>query len=420
MQGIEVTGRPGRSDWLALFALALVLRLAAGLVTGRLLHPELFEYDAMARNWLAGRGLSYTHLGIVYYSFAPPLHAWITAASYWLAGSIVPLMLIQIGAGAAIAVAAAAIAARVFRSQVAGWAAGALVAVHPALVVYSATKAHPLPFDALLFTLVLLQFFRVHEKPTAARAVTLGLIIGLGTLSRSTMLIFPPIGAIWLVSVSPRRQRLAMIRIVAIAAVVAVAVILPWSIRDSRVHHRPLFLISTSGEDFWDGNNPLATGHSYIDGNLAVINALAPAERAELESQPDEIAQSEWFMRKAKTFIREHPGAAVRLTLLKFLHFWWFAPQTGVLYPPAWRHLYLAYYVGALLLAAAGVARLRASGQPTPSLAILVGLCLLGLSVLQSLYYVEARHRWAIEPMLLTLSGGGVAALVRRPRADAP
>jgi 4-amino-4-deoxy-L-arabinose transferase-like glycosyltransferase len=415
MNGTELTRRAGRSDWLALFALAFALRLAAGVFTGRLLHPELFEYDAMARNWLAGRGLTYTHLGVVYYSFAPPLHAWLTAASYWLTGSIVPVMLIQIGAGAAIAVAAAAVAERVFGSRLSGWAAGALVAVHPGLLIYSATKAHPLPFDALFFTLVLLQFMRLHERATPSRAALLGLLIGLGTLSRSTMLIFPPIGAIWLVLASPRHQRVPMIRIVAIAAVVSVAVILPWSIRDSLVHHRSLFtLISTHGEDFWDGNNPLATGHSYIDRNLVVINALPPAERAELESQPDEIAQSEWFMGKAKAFIREHPGAAARLTLLKFFHFWWFAPQTGVLYPPAWRYLYMAFYAGTLLLAAVGIARLRATAPSTVPLAILVGLFLLGLSVVQSVYYVEARHRWAIEPMLLALSGGGVAALAGR------
>jgi 4-amino-4-deoxy-L-arabinose transferase-like glycosyltransferase len=414
MNGSEGAGRLTRADWLALFALALVLRLAAGLITGRLLNPELFEYDAMARNWLAGKGLSYTHLGIVYYSFAPPLHPWIAIASYWLTGSIVPLMLLQVAAGSGIVVAAAAIADRLFRSRVAGLAAGALVAVHPGLFVYSIAKAHPLPFDALFFTLVLLQFFRLHEKPTASRAVTLGVIIGLGTLSRSTMLIFAPIGSIWLVLVAPGGQRLAMIRAVAIAAVVSLAVIAPSAIRDSLVHRQPPFMVSPTGENFWKGNNPLATGHSLIDAKRDVVGALSPAERADLESQPNEVAQSEWFMRKAKAFIREQPGAAARLFVMKFYHFWWFAPQTGVLYPSAWRHMYMAYYVVALLLAAVGIARLRASSPSSVPLAVLLGLFLLGLSVLQSVYYVEARHRWGIEPMLLALSGGGVAAVVRR------
>jgi len=36
-----------------------------------------------------------------------------------------------------------------------------------------------------------------------------------------------------------------------------------------------------------------------------------------------------------------------------------------------------------------------------------LGLFLLGLSGLQSLYYVEGRHRWAVEPLWLVVAGGG-------------
>ncbi|MSO55896.1 MAG: hypothetical protein EXQ55_03095 [Acidobacteria bacterium] len=399
-----------------LFLLTFAVRLGTGLVTGGLAHPELFEYDGMARNLLAGRGLTFTHLGIVYHSFAPPLHAWISAGSYWLAGSIVPAMLVQIAAGAALAVVTAAIAERLFSQRIAAAAAGFLVAVHPGLIVYSATKAHPLSFDSLFFTLALLMFFLLHDKPTVNRAVMLGAVVGLGTLSRSTMLIFLPIGAIWLLAIAPRGDRRSTVKTIVVAGVAALIVIVPWSIRDSIVHQRGLFLISTTGEDFWDGNNPYATGHSYIDADHAVIDALPPSERADLESQPDEIAQSRWFMNRATAFIKANPALAVRLMFVKFFHFWWFAPQTGVLYPPLWRRLYMAYYVFVLLLAAAGAWRLARIGGPATRLAMLLGAFLIGLSALQSLYYVEARHRWAIEPMLLATSGGGVAALAGRRR----
>ena len=413
-------GEPGREahrytgGWF-LFLLACALRVGAGLVTGRLVRPELFEYDGMARNLLAGNGLSYTHLGIVYHSFAPPLQSWVSAASYWSTGSIVPAMLLQIVAGSAIAVVAAAIAQRVFADRTAAVSAGILVAVHPGLVIYSATKSHPLSFDALFFTLALWTFFRLYDERTVTRAVVAGAVVGLGTLTRSTALIFLPIGAVWLIAVTPRARWPSAFRTIVLAGIACVVVMLPWSIRDSLVHHRGLFLISTTGEDFWDGNNPYATGHSYIDADLAVINALPPAERADLERQPDEIAQSQWFMDRATAFIAENPARAARLTLAKFYHFWWFAPQTGVLYPTAWRRLYMAYYVGALALAACGIWRLTHTGTPSAiRLSLLLGAFMLGLSVVQSIYYVEARHRWAIEPMLLAISGGGIAALAGR------
>ena len=407
-------GRRPRVDWLLLFVCACALRLGAGLVTGRLTHPELFEYDGMARNLLAGRGLTFTHLGIVYHSFAPPVFSWIAAGSYGLTGSIVPVMLLQIAAGGALAVVTAAIAERLFGQWSAGAAAGFLVAVHPGLIIYNATKAHPLSFDSLFFSLALLMFFRLYDRPTVARAVTLGLIAGLGTLSRSTMLIFLPIGAVWLLATTPRGSWRSAAGAIVVAGITAFVVILPWSVRDSIVQHRNLFLISTTGEDFWDGNNPYATGHSYVDADHAVIHALSPAEHADLMSQPDEIAQSRWFRNKAIEFIKANPAAAARLTFVKFFHFWWFAPQTGVLYPALWRQVYMAYYVLALGLAAAGGWRLAHMGAPAIRLTLLVVAFLLGLSALQSVYYVEARHRWAIEPMLLAISGGGVAALSGR------
>ena len=416
---IGLSRSPGwRVDGLVLFVLAVLLRLGAGLATGGLAQPELFEYDGMAKNLLAGHGLTFTHLGIVYHSFAPPLHSWVSAASYWSSGSIVPAMLLQIAASAALAVVAAAIAMRLFGDRSAAAAAGFLVAVHPGLIVYSAMKAHPLSFDALFFTLALWMFFRLYDQPTFGRAAMVGVIVGLGTLTRSTTLIFLPIGAGWLLAVTPRHRWPSTLKMIVVSGIVALIVILPWSIRDSIVHQRGLFLISTTGEDFWDGNNPYATGHSYIDRDHAVIDALPPAERADLESQPDEIAQSQWFMNRASAFIRADPAAALRLTFVKFYHFWWFAPQTGVLYPAAWRDVYMAYYIAALVLAAAGVRSLARTGGAAARLALLVGAFLVGLSVLQSVYYVEARHRWAIEPMLLAISGGGVAALAGR-RKDA-
>lgn len=406
-----------RAGW-AIFVAAAVVRLAVAVAMDGLRHPELFEYDAMARNLLAGRGLTFMHLGITYHSFAPPLHAWISAGSYWLAGSIVPAMLLQIAAGAALAVVAAAIAKRLFGQWIAASAAGLLVAVHPGLVVYNATKVHPLSFDSLFPALALLMFFLLYDKATAKLAVMLGVVVGLGTLSRSTIVVFLPIGAVWLLAMTPRGSRRSTCRTIIAAGVATCVVIAPWAIRDSIVHQRVLFLISTTGEDFWDGNNPYATGHSYVDGNHAVINELPPGERADLESQPDEIAQSQWFMNKATEFITAHPALAVRLTFLKFFHFWWFAPQTGVLYRHSWRQLYTAYYVVVLLLAAAGVWRVARVGAPSARLALLLGAFLFGLSALQSIYFVEARHRWAVEPLLLTLAGGGAATIAELRRRD--
>jgi len=401
--------------WLiALFG--AVVRLAVGLVTGGIRHPQLLEYDWIARSMIAGRGFLIPHLGVSYYSFAAPFYSWLSFAGYRVFGSLVPVMLIQIAAGATLAAVASLIAEYLYAGSIAGAAAGLLVALHPGLVIYSATKAHPLTFDALFFALALLQVLRIAERPTLRRFIIFGLIVGLGTLSRGTVVIVLPIAGLWLLAITPKRKWPNVIRNLILAGLCAAAIIAPWTIRNSLLHHQFVFLLSTDSEDFWRGNNPHASGGSHVDSGALVIDKLSPQEQSEMRRQPNEVAQANWFARNSREFIREHPLSFLRLFATKLYQFWWFAPQTGVEYPSAWRNLYLLYYLLALFLAIVGVWRTLRAGPPASHFATLIVVFVVTLSFLQSLYYVEGRHRWGIEAMLLALSGVGFATLIERIR----
>jgi 4-amino-4-deoxy-L-arabinose transferase-like glycosyltransferase len=404
-----------RTFWVV-FIFAIALRLVAAFAFGGFANPERWEYDDIARAIVAGQGFTYQFHGITYFSYAPPLYSWLSVASYWLTGSLTPLMLVQVCVGAALAVASGAIAGRIFGSEKAALAAGLLVALHPGLIIYSATKAHPMTWDALFFSLAALQFLRLRERPGFRRALQLGLIVGIGTLSRTTIVIFLPIGALWLLWASGRVAWPLLVRQVLIAGVVATACLAPWTIRNYRVHDAFVFVVSTDGDVFWRGNNPNATGHSYAASGGLILDSLTPEERQDLHRQPTEVAQSAWFKARANAFIRDHPLEFVRLTATKFFYFWWFAPQTGVRYPASWFWASAAYYVAALLCAALGALRIVRLGRGATTNAVLLVVLLLVLSGLQSLYYVEGRHRWGVEPLLLAISGGGVAWLRDRYR----
>jgi 4-amino-4-deoxy-L-arabinose transferase-like glycosyltransferase len=274
-------------------------------------------------------------------------------------------------------------------------------------------------FDAFFFALALLLTFRLAEQPSTGRAAALGLAIGLGALSRATIVVFLPVAGLWLLVRTPVRAWLQPVRVGVIAGLCAAAVIAPWTIRNSLIHHRFVFMLTTDGEDFWRGNNPWASGHSYADSGRTVMAAIPPQVLDEIRSQPGELAQADWYWAHARQFVRDHPAAFVRITLRKFWQFWWFAPSSGVLYPRLWMLAYMAYYVACVLLALAGLWGLP-PGREARQRAGVIGAFLLSLSLLQSMYYVEGRHRWGVEPMLLVLSGGGAAAILERRRASAP
>jgi len=396
------------------FGIAFLLRLGAGVFSGQLLHPETLEYDGMARSLLAGHGLVFEHLNVPYHSFAPPLYPWLSAASYWLCGSLIGLMMLQVVAGSALAVAGARIAGRFSAGAIAPLAAGLLIAFHPGLIVYNVNKAHPLTFDALFFTLAVLQAFRLRERTTVRRAIELGVIVGLGTLSRATLIIFLPLVAIWLVWVLRKDSLKLVVRAIVVAGLCTTAIVIPWTIRTSLLHHRFVFMLTTDAEDFWRGNNPNATGGAYFSPEQLQLDKLDPAELADLKHQPDEIAQAEWFSVRSHAFIREHPREFIRLTAVKFLYFWWVAPQAGVLYPKSWFPAYIMYYILVLLLAMIGAWSIWRVGNLQRQQLLLIAAFLLALSLLQSLYYVEGRHRWAVEPILIAISGVGVASIAAR------
>jgi 4-amino-4-deoxy-L-arabinose transferase-like glycosyltransferase len=406
----------------SVFMVACAVRLAAGLATGRLLNPEIFEYDGMARSLLAGKGLSFSHLQIVYHSFAPPLYPWLSAASYWIFGSLSPLMILQVIAGGWLAVLSAAMAKRFSSGWLAPLAAGLLVAFHPGLIVYSIAKAHPLTFDALFFTLAVLQAFRLRERMTVRRAIELGVVLGAGALSRGTLIIFLPLAALWLLwgfRRSLRTQSLkTVVRTIVIAATITTAIVIPWTIRCSLLHHRFVFMVTTDAESFWRGNNPNATGGTYAASHATELEELPRQEISDLLAQPDEIAQADWFSARSHAFIREHPGAFVRLTALKLFHFWWLAPQTGIEYPRSWFVGYMIYYVLIILGAVIGVWTVFQNGKVSREQLVLILVFLFALSLLQSLYYVEGRHRWAVEPILIAVSGAGIARLAQLRRTS--
>jgi hypothetical protein len=117
-------------------------------------------------------------------------------------------------------------------------------------------------------------------------------------------------------------------------------------------------------------------------------------------------------------FIKGNPGDFVRLTLLKFFHFWWFAPQTGIEYPRSWLRTYQVYYTLVLAFALFGLWWVVVHGERRARLELVLPVVfVLAIAGLQSLYYVEGRHRWGVEPFLLLLAGGGACAFAMRLRS---
>ncbi len=375
---------------------------------GAYVHPEMWEYEDIANSLLAGHGYTYAAGGTTYVAaVSSPLYVLLTAGVYFVTGHSQAMMLVlQALCGAATAALAAWLAARTFRPE-AGWTAGGLVAVDPGLAVY-ATKLHPLTLDALAFLIVLCAAIALPGRPGWRRLGVLGGLLGVAALTRTTVLSFAPVLLLW----TNRVKGMPLLSASALALLVtAVVIYSPWPVRNSIMLGQFVPGSSESTEWLWRGTNPRATGSSWTADGQTMLEAAPPAFRAQIAGAA-EAERIGLYRDAAFQFISEHPGDAAWAYLTKLAAFWWGSNSTGLLYPPAWTVLYDAWYAAVLGLAAVGIWsgwKARAA-RPTITL-VLVSLLLVSAS--QAIFYVEGRHRLAVEPLLLVLSGAGLASMVR-------
>jgi hypothetical protein len=172
-------------------------------------------------------------------------------------------------------------------------------------------------------------------------------------------------------------------------------------------------LSTASGESFWRGNNPYSTGTSRAGTGEPILQA-APDEFRRRVHGLAEIERDRVFTLEAWRFIGEHPGRALELFGKKLLAFWWFSPQSGQRYSPLYLNAYRLYYGLVLFLALVGLGRLlaaKSSAHARVATAMVVSV-LVTLSLAQSFFYVEGRHRWSVEPLLLVLTAVGLQSTI--------
>jgi hypothetical protein len=386
-------------DWLlGLFLLGLVPRLVMLAVRPDGLEP--FEYETLAQHIIAGQGYVIFRFGHTAYAFGDGnLYTFLSASVYLLAGHQ-PLVLAVVQAVIASLAAPVifAIGARAFGWQVAALGA-VLAALHPGLLAYT-WKLHPLGMDVLLLALTVLWVLRMNDGVRSG--LMTGLTLGVALMSRPTFFVAgaAALGFRWL---GARRRLAPTLAALAIALTLA----LPWVVRNWAVLGRPVF-ISSSFEDVWKGNNPAASGSSYLPSGQDVF-AAAPPELQARFVEASELQLNELFTQEVVAFVSQHPSDFVALTARKFAYFWWASPQVGLLYPSIWLAAYQGYAVVILGFAMVGVITiLRVGSSEERNLLGVLAAISLTLAMVHALAYVEGRHRWGIEPLLLLLTARGI------------
>lgn len=430
----------------AIVIIGIAVRTAAVIV---LQSPKLarstYEHGEIAANLLAGRGFSTQFLG----AFGPtsqqaPIYPLIVAAAFALGGveSEASLWILEFSQAllGGLLVWGVVLLAR-FASGGRRWVpvvAGLIAALHPTLV-YAATHVQVVGLAATLLVWVLVFAERAARSNSMREFAVTGTLLGMLVLT-DPILGLAALGIGW-IFVSRRGLRGGATG-VAIVACVAMVVTAPWIARNYRVHGELVFVKSTFGYAFWQGNCALSQGtdkvvrasvERVLEKPAASLNAqnqalwdarheagyiddiaLSAADKRAL-GRLSEPERSRVLMRRTLEELATEPGRYPILCLKRLQYFLLF-DETN----PKARHL--AYRVPHLFLTIGAIAGFVFASR-RQRLALVPGLAVaIAVTAFHSLTIVSARFHIPIEPLLAIwaaigldrMVGGGIRAVDRK------
>ena len=270
---------------------------------------------------LPGEPSAYTQP--LYGWFLIPLE-WIFDGRWWAIGVAQTIVAVAVG------LLVFAIGARFLPT---GWATtAACVATLQPYLVWHDVHVNREILDQLCAALLVWLTLRIVDRPGRWPALALGAVAGLALLG-NTRLVFVPILcaiylALWRVPLVP----------VALVLVGAAVVVTPWLIRNEV--NVGCFTLTTDGRAFWKANNDqtydLLSSGQWIDnvrtdsprppepGHVTPEEARGIYDRTHGRKllHPDECLEMRFYQHLAFTYLREHPGAKLKLAALSEQLFW--------------------------------------------------------------------------------------------------
>ena len=392
-----------KKNLIILFVSTVSLRfLCSWLVKG--FEPMLWEYEYLTQN-LINEGeysLSYREYGD-YKALLAPGYSMLTYAVYSIFGTSHILMLfiqyLLMFGGACIVY---LISTELFGNKRFALASSVMMSIHPGLIHYGSDMLHQLNLYLPLFYTTIYFLILSYKYEKTKFFVLAGFFGGLGMLSRAT--IMPIIGLSFIMLLLLKRKQFKeLFPKVIFAGVVLLIVYSPWVIRNYMVFDKFIFAQTNKWESFWIGNNAEATGGHYKTDGTLVLNSKPDEMQKEINESNSELLDNKIFKKYAMDFVKENPGIFVKGLFRKAFYYWWYAPHTGILYPKKVVLLAKVAYMFFMLLVFYGFYYCYKEKLFNKTF-VFPGVFIFGIFSAHTVYFLEMRHRWTVEPILMLVA----------------
>jgi len=415
----NVVGRKAMILWgIAIFAIAFILRLVH---LDQIQSIPLFyhlagdgrTYDEWAQriaagDWL-GNGVFYQaplypyFLGVLQFFFGHNL--WLVRLLQIIVGSLSCALIFLIGQ-------------KLF-SRTVGIAAGLVLAFYAPAIFFDALIEKSV-LDVILLSLLLVVLTATTERQHWSQWLGAGVILGLLGLSRENALILIVVVPLWIAihfSGQPLQIRATWIGVFGGGLLLILA---PVGLRNFAVGGEFKLTTSQLGANFFIGNNPAADGtygsvrkmigEPQLEGNDATRLAEREAGR---KMTPGEV--SDFWLQKSWNYIRTQPLQWIKLLAKKWLMVWngrevEDSDDFYIYSRWSWPLMFLGWFThfGVLApLAAVGVWLTRSQWRRL----WLVYTMIVAFALSVAFFYVFARYRYPLVPLLALFAGAALAEL---------
>ncbi|MCA8987171.1 MAG: glycosyltransferase family 39 protein [Planctomycetaceae bacterium] len=283
----------------------------------------------------------------------------------------------------------------------AGTISGLLVALMPTFIGFSVTILSECLFATVISWNIWALFRWVESRENWRNVLVWGAISGLlaalAVYIRPSWLLFPPLVLplclTWGRSLAPRCLLSGLLM-----QIVMVAALIPWGIRNQQVTGHFVLTTLWMGPSLYDGLHPGATG----DSDMTFFETDRVLERM------SEFEMNRYYKELGFQFVRENPGRAVELGLIKLKRYWSLLPNASQFQQPLIKLAVGGTNLVLLLFAAWGIWEKRVPWR-------FVFLCTLPIvyfSLLHMLFVSSLRYRLPAEYPLCVLSAVGICQLL--------
>lgn len=423
-----------RVTWLSLIGLAVLLRAGVMFHAPGSLTDDRDLYLGIASEMQEGNGFATPGSQPPRATaFRPPLYPVLLLVTGGQALGIGTLHLLLAGG----MVVATGMAARRFAGcgTTSSWGtcitAAGIVAIDPLLVLYSGQPMTETLCSCLSAGLLWAMSAGVSESEnssssqrTLRRTILIGGLWGLCLLARPT---YAAAFAVWLAgSLILSGERSARwsdrLRTGCLTAIIAMAVLSPWVIRNWSVFGTPIATTTHGGYTLWLANNPMyysevvERGDAVWDGDSLHRWQTETNQEMDQHQIRGEVAQDRWQGEKARTFIRANPGRFAWASAYRASRFWSIWPgrpgETGLPRVVLW--MVAGGYAALWLAAIIALGRSLIHGRWL--MLLTTGSLIFGFFLVHLVYWTDARMRAPIMPAIAVL----VAVGLSRPKRSAP